>query len=435
VPEATISSQSSHLLLETQPREKLNALLEISGNLSKTLDMKALLPKIVDSLFQLFKQADRCFIILKDEASDKLIPQVIRTRRPHDEANARFSNSIVRQCMDKLQALLSDDASGDKRFQLSQSVADFRIRSVMCAPLNSAAEKAVGVIQLDSQDRNKKFTQDDLALLVGVANQASIALENAKLHQEAVARERLRRDLELAHQVQLSFLPKKLPEVQGYEFFAHYESAQEVGGDYYGFIPMQGKRLAITLGDVAGKGVPAALLMAKLSSDTRFCLLTQADLARAISELNDLLYLHTSEMDRFVTLGAAVLDPDTETVTLVSAGHPSPLLYSRSTSKITEVVPRDVAGVPLGMLPEQEYASCQVRLQPGDYLLQFSDGVPDAYNVRNEAFHTDGIYAALEGGPYSPKAAGERVVKAVKQHAAGRSQHDDITLVCFGRTG
>jgi serine phosphatase RsbU (regulator of sigma subunit) len=140
-------------------------------------------------------------------------------------------------------------------------------------------------------------------------------------------------------------------------------------------------------------------------------------------------------MDRFVTLGAAVLDPETQTVTLVSAGHPSPLLYSPATNKIEEVVPRDVAGVPLGMLPEQVYGSCQVKLQPGDYLLLFSDGVPDAYNVRNEAFKIDGIYTALEGGgPLSPKGAGERVVKAVKQHAAGRSQHDDITLVCFGRT-
>ena len=186
---------------------------------------------------------------------------------------------------------------------------------------------------------------------------------------------------------------------------------------------------------MAGKGVPAALLMAKLSSDARFCLLTEPDLAQAITKLNDLLYQHTSEMDRFVTLAAAVLDPDTETVTLVSAGHPSPLLYSRATKKLEEVVPRDVAGVPLGMLPEQVYGSCQVKLQPGDYLLVFSDGVPDAYSVRNEAFQMSGIYAALgEGGARTPKAAGERVVKAVKQHAAGRSPHDDITLVCFGRT-
>ena len=102
---------------------------------------------------------------------------------------------------------------------------------------------------------------------------------------------------------------------------------------------------------------------------------------------------------------------------------------------LEEVVPRDVAGVPLGMLEDQVYDSCQVTLQPGDSLFLFSDGVPDSYNVRNEAFQIKGIHAALkDGGPFTPKTLGERLVRAVKQHAAGRPQHDDITLVCFGRT-
>ena len=440
LPEATISSQGSHLLLETQPAEKLKALLEISSELSKTLEVDALLPKIVDSLFYLFKQADRGFIILRDDAANRLIPKVIKTRRNIDDSNARFSKSIVRQCMDTLQALLSDDAGSDKRFALSQSVADFRIRSVMCAPLISAGSgsteaRSFGVIQLDTQDRNKKFTQDDLKLLVGVANQAAIAMDNAKLHEAAVASAKVKRDLELAHQVQLSFLPKKLPALPGYEFFSYYESAQEVGGDYYGFIPLPNQRLAITLGDVAGKGVPAALLMAKLSADARFCLMTEDGLAKAISKLNGELCQHASEMDRFVTLAAALLETETGVVTLVSAGHPSPFRHSRATGMLEEVVPRDVAGVPLGMLEDQVYDSCQVTLQPGDSLFLFSDGVPDSYNVRNEAFQIKGIHAALkDGGPFTPKTLGERLVRAVKQHAAGRPQHDDITLVCFGRT-
>jgi serine phosphatase RsbU (regulator of sigma subunit)/pSer/pThr/pTyr-binding forkhead associated (FHA) protein len=435
VPEATISSHSSHLLLETQPREKLNALLEISGKLSKTLEIDPLLPKIVDILFQLFRQADRGFIILLDEATGRLIPKVVKTRRAQDEINARFSKSIVRQCMESLQAVLSDDAAADRRFALSQSVADFRIKSVMCAPLVSAEGKAFGVIQLDTQDRSKKFVQDDLAMLVGVANQAAIALENAKLHEQAVARERLRKEVELAHQVQMSFLPRELPMVPGYEFYAHYESAQEVGGDYYGFIPMQGARLAITLGDVAGKGVPAALLMAKLSSDTRFCLLTEQNMAKAIGQLNDLLYSHTSQMDRFVTLGGAVLDPATHEVTLVSAGHLSPLLYSKAKGQIVEIMSREATGLPLGMLEAQEYESCKIKLEPGDWLMVFSDGVPDSYSLRNEGFQMKGVYAALASTePLSARVAGERVVAAVKKHAAGRSPHDDVTLISFGRT-
>src|SRR5262249_27844647 len=162
-------------------------------------------------------------------------------------------------------------------------------------------------------DRSKKFTEDDLKFLMGVAGQASIALENAKLHQESVVRERLKREMELAREVQRSFLPLRPPDVAGYEFFAHYAAAQEVGGDYYDFIPLPPQRLAVIVGDVAGKGVPAALLMAKLSSDARFCMLTEPRAAAAISRLNASFH-QAGLTERFVTLAVAVLDPATHTV-------------------------------------------------------------------------------------------------------------------------
>src|SRR5262249_26106646 len=160
------------------------------------------------------------------------------------------------QVLDKVQAVLSEDASSDPRFAMSQSIADFKIRSVMCAPLWTQDNKAFGAIHLDTQDRTKRFTEDDLKLLMGVASQASIALENARLHEDSLARERLKRELELAREVQRAFLPLRPPEVAGYEFFTHYESAFEVGGDYFDFIPLANGRLAVFLGDVAGKGVP-----------------------------------------------------------------------------------------------------------------------------------------------------------------------------------
>jgi serine phosphatase RsbU (regulator of sigma subunit)/pSer/pThr/pTyr-binding forkhead associated (FHA) protein len=433
-------NHSSHLLLEQQPAEKLRGLLEISGNLSKTLELDQLLPKIVENLFQLFRQADRCFIIQVDDTGARLIPKLIKTRRAHDEENARFSRSIVRKCMETAQAFLSDDASRDDRVQLSQSVVDFKIRSVMCVPLVNAEGKGFGVIQLDTQDRSKKFTQDDLKLLCGVANQASIALENARLLQEAVARERVKRDLELAHQVQLSFLPRTLPQMSGYEFCAHYESALEVGGDYYGFIPLpptgleRTGRLAIALGDVAGKGVPAALLMAKLSSDTRFSLLTEADPARAVGKLNDLLYEFTSQMDRFVTFLVALIDPATHDVTVVNAGHNSPLVY-RKGGKVEFPITKNETGVPLGIDDGVQFQACSIPLGPGDSLFLFTDGIPESMNVRNEQFGVEGMQAALAApGGTAPKQLGERIVKATQAHASGRSPHDDITLVGFGRT-
>jgi phosphoserine phosphatase RsbU/P len=301
--------------------------------------------------------------------------------------------------------------------------------------LCNAEGKAFGVIQLDTQDRSKKFTQEDLKLLWGVANQAAIAMENARLHEEAVVRERFRRDMELATRVQKSFLPSSLPQVGGYEFFAFYEPAQAVGGDYYGFIPLPQGRLAVAVGDVAGKGIAAALLMAKVSSDARFCFLAEANPGKAAGKLNDQLYPFTSPMDRFVTLSVVVLDPARHTATLVSAGHPSPQLARKGSTVLQDVVPKATAGLPLGMVEGHVYDSCQISLQPGDNLILFSDGVPDALDARNVSFSAKGVQRVVqEAGAVSAAVLGERIIKAVQLHAVNRDPHDDITLVCLGRT-
>jgi serine phosphatase RsbU (regulator of sigma subunit) len=364
------------------------------------------------------------------------MPRVVKTRRPTDEGTARFSKSIVRKCLEEGKAFLSDDASRDERIQLSQSVVDFRIRSVMCTPLCRADGKAFGVIQLDTQDRSKKFTQEDLKLLCGVANQASIALENARLLDEAVKQERLQRDLNLAKKVQVSFLPSATPKIPGYAFHGHCEPAREVGGDYYGYIPLTNGRLCVAVGDVAGKGVSASLLMAKLSSDIRFALLSEPSPAAAISKLNDLLYEFTSQLDRFVTLAAAVLDPTTHEVVLVSAGHDSPLLYRPASGDLSEAMSKDVAGVPLGIMDGFPFDSCRITLQPNEALLLFTDGVHESRSAAEVEFTRAGIDRTLKGVTgMGPKDLVSRLVAAVNKHAAGRETgpHDDLTVVALGR--
>jgi phosphoserine phosphatase RsbU/P len=259
-----------------------------------------------------------------------------------------------------------------------------------------------------------------------------IELEEYSRHLES-ARDRLKRDLELARDVQRGFLPLRLPEFPGYEFFAFYESAMEVGGDYYDFIPLPRRCMAVLLGDVAGKGVAAALLMAKLSADARFCILTEPDPAIAVTKLNSLM-ARSGIADRFVTFVAAILDPERHIVTLVNAGHPSPLIYHRATRAVGAVTGLDMTGLPLGVQGDFVYSSCQVELQPGDSFLAFTDGITEAMDVNNVQFQAKGVYAAMQSGIYSPRALGERLVTVVKQFAAGRSQHDDIALVGFGRT-
>jgi serine phosphatase RsbU (regulator of sigma subunit)/pSer/pThr/pTyr-binding forkhead associated (FHA) protein len=433
--EATITAGSKQQLLEAQPSEKLAMLVEMTADLTQSFDRDKLLPKIGDNLFQVFRQADRAFIILADDAAEsKLVPKVIKTRRAQDESSARFSRKIVNRCLETGQALLSEDATTDRRFDLSQSIADCRIRSVMCAPLTMRSTgKAFGVIQLDTQDRHKKFTQDDLKLLMAVASQAAIGLENARLHDQIVARAGLERDLELAHKVQLSFLPAKAPQLAGYEFFRTYEPAQEVGGDYYDFIPLPGPRLGVTIGDVAGKGVPAALLMAKVSSDAKFCMLTKPDPAHVVYRLNELMQ-EAGMLDRFVTLALGLLDAAEHQVTFVNAGHLPPLIYRKASDKVEEATDRDAAGFPLGVADGIPYQAVRVALEPGDCVMLFTDGVTEAKNKAEVEFQMEGVYKAMHGGPMTAGAIGQRLIAAVKQHALGCKQHDDITVVCFGRT-
>jgi phosphoserine phosphatase RsbU/P len=259
-----------------------------------------------------------------------------------------------------------------------------------------------------------------------------IELEEYSHHLE-LARERLKLDLELARGVQRGFLPLQLPEVPGYEFFAHYEPAYEVGGDYYDFIPLPGGRVAVLVGDVAGKGVAAALLMAKLSADARFCMLTEPDPTIAFARLNTLMN-QSGIAGRFVTLLTAILDPASHVVTLVNAGHPPPLIYHRATRTVEEAISTEVAGLPFGVIDRFEYPSCQVSLEPGDSILAFTDGVTEAMNAEDRQLEAKGVYAALQGGTYSPRQLAEQVVRAIKQFAGGRSQNDDIALVGFGRT-
>jgi phosphoserine phosphatase RsbU/P len=429
--EATIQSASSRQILEAQPAERLTMLLEIGIELTQTIQTDDLLPKIVDKLFQVFRQADRGFIILKEDK--KLLAKVVRTRRPDDDDKTRFSRKIVNRCMETAQGILSEDASADAQFDMSQSIADCKIRSMIVAPiLERNNGPALGVIQLDTQDRFKKFSQDDLRLLMAVAAQAGVAIENARMHETLVALAGLKRDIELATQVQKSFLPKKLPQIAGYEFYAHYESALEVGGDYYDFIPLPNNRLGIMIGDVAGKGVPAALLMAKVSADARFCTLTEPTLADAIGKLNEQMQ-EAGQLDRFVTFAGCLLDLQDHSLSVVSAGHQPPVVYRSATKSFEDGCTRDQAGLPLGVVDGISYQFNTVTLGPSDTVVLFTDGASESKNVQEKDFGMEGVYAALKPGPMRPKEMGVRLVEAVKRHATGRKPHDDLTVVTFGR--
>lgn len=433
--EATGSRVNAQNYLDTQSTDRLKALLAISTSLARTLELDPLLEQIAETLLKEFRQADRVFLILMDETG-KLIPKATKARRPGlDET--RFSRTIVKKAVDSKNSFLSEDASSDASLGPAASIAEFRIRSVMCVPLVSSEGKSFGAIQMDTQDRAKKFQPDDLSLLTIVANLAAVAVEKAHLHVAMLARKKDQIEIELARAVQLGFLPQSFPEVAEYEFYSHYSPAQSIGGDYYDYIHLPNGKLGIVLGDVAGKGVPAALLVAKLSSEVRYCLLTEKDPSKAIQLLNDQM-IRGGLGDRFVTLAAVILDPKKHKLVIVNAGHMSPRMLCAATGALSDTISNDQTGLPLGVMPEFEYEAVTLELQPGDLVTIFTDGVTDAMNPGGALFGAVGVDKHMTPGEdvtalLTPKGVGEKIVAAVKKHANGRPQNDDIALMCFGR--
>jgi serine phosphatase RsbU (regulator of sigma subunit) len=425
-----ISSGSSSLRLEVNPQAKLEALLAISRSLGGALGLGQVLPKLLDRLFAIFPQADRGLFVLREPATGRLVPRVVKHRRAGLAETVRISRSIVWRVMSSKEAILSADAASDARFQMAESIVDFQLRSVMCAPLINSEGQPLGVIQIDTADQRNRFNREDLDLLASVACQAAIAVENADLHETAMRQQALDRELGVAHDVLRGFLPAAPPRIDLYDFFDFYEPAHQLGGDYYDYIPLDEGRLAVVVADVSGKGIPASLLMARLSSDVRYCLASQRVPSEAVARLNR-NFCESGWLDRFVTLILAVLDPRRHEVTLVNAGHLPPLL--RHGVDVSEAVEDQAVRLPLGVDAAVEYVQVVRPMEPGDCLALYTDGITEAMNPAEELYGFRRLVAQLAGGPAGVAAQGEQILGDVKQFVGTHPQSDDMCLVCFGR--
>jgi len=436
------ASRSSDMASLVKPEAKLKAILEITRNLSTELTIDHVAPRILDSLMELFPQAERLFLVLVDPETKRLTRKASKVRpsrgrtnfnpvAPADETPMTMSRSLLNHVLGQKKAVLSQDAGVDKNLPISASIADLKIRSVMCAPMVTPTGQAVGIIQLDTSDR-KQFHQEDLDVLTAVAGQAAISVQNAQLHESLLERDRLDRDLKIAEQVQKRFLPQAVPTIPGFEFFAHYEPAYEVGGDYYDFVPLMDDRLAIALGDVSGKGVSAALMMAKFSGDTRYCILTENSAAAAAGVLNSLLF-ETGIEEKFITLSLSVLNPRTRALSLASAGH-MPILVRRVDGRVEEVG-EEIVGFPLGITADADYKEIEVTLNPGDVVVIYSDGVTDARDPNEQLYDSRDnrrLIRRLAETSGGPKAVGKAILQSIREFSSGHDQTDDITLICLG---
>lgn len=418
------------LKLTNRPEEKLKALMDLSSSLGHALTVEQLLPKLLNSLMRAFPGADRAIILLNDLQRNQLQVRAIQLRDDESTISPPLSTTIIKYALRQKQVVLSNDALGDQRFRSSESLAGIRIRSVMCAPLMGPNNLLLGVIQIDTLNANGRFVNSDLELLVCLSNQAALALDNARLHKQALEQRDLERDLEFANQVQMGFLPTERPQILSYQFYDFYEPAQFVGGDFFDYIKLPDGRLAIAVGDVAGKGVPAALLMARLYSMTRYSLLTASSPAQAVTELN--AGISASGLGhRFVTFVLAVLEPTTGIVTLVNAGHLPPLLLK--SNAVAEPVISEGGGLPLGVTSDCVYHQSEVTIAPGESLFLFTDGLTEAMNPANKIYSQKRIRDFLQSQSGTLDHLGEALVADVNRFCEGRQQADDICLVCFRR--
>ncbi len=427
---STISGTGRYGVLEVNPEVKLKAVLEISSSLAGTLDLNSLLPKVLDSLFRIFKYADRGCVLLKDEATGQMVPRAFKHRQAHADATVRLSRTIVNKVLADKAAVLSADAATDAKFSGSESISDLRIHSMICAPLLGLEEDVIGIISIDSQNPLGQFTNDDLDILMTVAGQAALSYENARLLHTYMEKQKQDNEMEIAQDVQRALLPEELPVADGYEFFASYDSAQAVGGDYYDCFVLPDNRIALSFGDVAGKGVPGALIMSRMHSCVQSTLRHVREVEPAMCAIND--HMCDSAVEgRFVTYILAIVDTKTHQLILSNAGHMSPLI--RKLDGTVSQLDDDLVGPPIGVVDDYPYEIETRTLDPGDIVVIVTDGVDEAMNPESELYGTERVIEFIKNGPATARELGQALLADVRRHANGRPQNDDITIMTFGR--
>jgi len=402
---------------------------EISNLFSSSLDEKVIFHQILDKLFEMFPQADRGFVIMVDPDTSRLVPRAARTGSgAGDLQSVAISQTIVRAVMRQNKAVITKDAMTDERFAEGASIVNLQMRSVMCVPILARGE-ILGILHLDTLRPGAYFTEQDLALSVTVASQAGLAIHSARLHDKLLQRQRLEQELRYANRIQHSFLPKSAPESPVFEFYNSYRAALEVGGDFYDMIRVGPNRIALAIGDVSGKGIPAALMMAKLASDTRFMVMSEQSEPGILSRLNE-SFIESSTDESFVTMLLVFLDETDLSMTITSAGHPQPVIYKASDRSVQSL--DDITGFPIGVVPDADYERQSVQLDAGDVFVVLTDGILEAMNSRQECYGSERLHEVMRrtGGGASDML--EAILDDVRGFTQGASQSDDLTLLCVG---
>ncbi|MEM7811236.1 MAG: SpoIIE family protein phosphatase [Planctomycetota bacterium] len=428
---ASLGTASGFGRIDIRPEQKLKAVVTLSRAIAGQSDIKVLLPSVLDSLFEIFPAADRGCILVR-EPGRGLVPAAQKLRQAGSDDSVRLSKTVINKIVESKQGQLWADAASDDSFSASESIASLSIRSVMCVPmLDADDDDVIGVIQLDSLNPRVRFREEDLDLLQAVAGQAALAYETARYHLSHMLKVKQDNELGIATTVQRTLLPETLPQVDGYSFAAAYHAAQAVGGDYYDCFTLPTGHVVISFGDVAGKGVPGALIMSRLASCVQNVLRYEQDCAKAFADINAHMCAKMAE-GRFVTYVLAVLDPPSGRVTFANGGH-MPLLLRHADGRV-DSIGEDKIGLPIGIVDGFEYETTTFTLGPGETVLIVTDGVDEAMNPAGELYTKERVDEFLEVHNENAASLVEDLLTDVRRHADGREQNDDITLLAFGRS-
>ena len=340
----------------------------------------------------------------------------------------RISTTVRDRVINDKTSLLLKDVQGYEAFRAMQSIISQKVRSLMAVPLQTD-DQVIGLIYVDSSQSAHEFTNDDLDLLTVMANVAGIRIERQRLMEIEQSRRRLAAELEQAAEIQREFLPAHAPTVPGLDLAGYNAPCRTVGGDYYDFMTYPDGKVAVLVGDVCGKGMPAALLMMSLQARVQVLAQEPDSPAGLVERLNRILTT-TSLNNRFVSFFFSLLNPFTGEMVYSNAGHNPPVLL-RSDGSLQYL---EGGGPVLGILPEICYEEHRCNILPGDVALLYSDGVTEANNSQGEEFGETRLVELLRDTRQQPAIKVlNTITQAVHDWMAGAPAADDITLVVVRR--
>jgi serine phosphatase RsbU (regulator of sigma subunit) len=408
--------------------ERLRLLNEVHEALARSLSRDELLEMILDRAFDLLGPEEGA-VYLRREGGAGCERAAFRSRLGPGAAGL-FSTSLEREVHGKGLAALVLDVATDDRFAAAESMLSSGVRSLVAAPMLAADEGSLGMIVLNSRLATKHFTQDDLELLVSLASVAALRLRNIALAEEAAERRRLEAEVGLAREIQVALLPRRLPAPGGWELHAENVPSRGVSGDFYLALERgAGRELMLMVADVSGKGIGAALVMASLEA---LCggPLAQGEPPEAVfAEVSPLL-LQRTEAAKYATVFLAAVEPATGRLRYASAGH-EPALLVRAGGETQTL---GSTGPPLGLLAGAGYQGAERRLEPGDLLAIYSDGIVEATDRADREYGLDRLTALCRRHCADPLATLTSAVEAdLRAFAAGVPFADDRTLLLLRR--